>query len=101
MDALERWRALLDEERQAALTADVDTLELLQDRKRALLDVARAADPAALAALAPRARANVALMRQLVATQRALLGLEPGLASYRPDGQPEVPAAPRTSRGVL
>lgn len=60
--------ALLDEELQAARTADVDALSEIQERKRAALPALLSADlpEDARTALQERAQANVRLIRQLV-----------------------------------
>ncbi|HJL19624.1 MAG TPA: hypothetical protein RMH99_28430 [Sandaracinaceae bacterium LLY-WYZ-13_1] len=95
---------LLDRERAAALRADVEALEALQDDKRALLERARGADVSAndpaLVRLAATARANIALIRQLATLQRALLGLDAS-GGYGAHGEEVAPHAPRLARGVL
>lgn len=105
MTTTQRLAELLQEERDAALAADVDTLERLQEDKRALLDEVREIEGAASEtwqSLGQRARANVLLMRQMVAFQRALLGLDSGGAGYGASGEPAMPAGPATTRrGVL
>lgn len=77
--AVDCFSSLLEEERTAALGADVGRLELLQDEKaRVLAEMAN--DPPPLerqAELAARARGNVVLLRQLAELHRALL-LEDG-----------------------
>lgn len=78
---------LLDAERQAAVSADVDRLISLQWEKRVVIDQMRAAGEPARppAELAERARGNLALMRHLVRCLRALA--EPdGAATYTAAG---------------
>lgn len=94
-------KQLLHEEREAALRADLDSLQEVQERKRQLLDqVAREEDsPSVDPALASMARANLTLMRRLVGLQRALSGVDaPG---YDAGGKAAPGAQPRTARGSL
>ena len=77
--SVESFSALLDEERSAALGADVGRLVLLQEEKaRVLAEMAEDPPPPELqATLAMRARGNIVLLRQLTELHRALL-LEDG-----------------------
>jgi hypothetical protein len=86
-----RFGALLDEERAAALSADLDRLVALQAAKQAVLDEADARgglSEAAVAAFARRARVNLGLLRQLVKLQRGLYGLDAPGAGYGATGEP-------------
>jgi hypothetical protein len=102
--ACERFEALLDSERQAALTADLESLVRLQDDKRALLaELAR--EPLSdevIERLHARARANVASMRHLTAILRALLiaGEGEGEPGYDDRGSRRPPEL-RRLRGAL
>jgi hypothetical protein len=93
--ASEEFSALLDRERQAALSADVDALASLQDEKRAWLSRVKNGEfEAALADdLIARAHSNVGLIRNLVICLRGVLEAdsEPtytsrGLRSIAPEG---------------
>jgi hypothetical protein len=96
-----RFEALLREERQAALRADVVWLERLQgDKARALAEMSE--DPPSAdqrEALALEARSNLVLLRQLTELHRALL-LEHGAAptTYGPNGVRAAPLACSTRR---
>jgi hypothetical protein len=86
-EAASQLARLLEEERAAALAADLPRLEALQDPKQRAVDALSGAPVVAVEALASRARENVTLIRQLVELHRSLL-LEHGLEStaYRPTG---------------
>lgn len=105
MDDANRLAMLLEQERNAALSADVETLEALQEAKEALLAEVSArgsVDKVAYQRLAGTARSNLALLRQLVVFQRALLGLQEKGAGYGATGRPAAPKEPLiTRRGVL
>lgn len=85
---IRRLAELLAREREAAIVADIDLLEVLQDEKRELLDLAYAeeTDEPALHHLAEMARANVVLIRQLVTLHRALAGID-AVPGYGADGR--------------
>ena len=91
-----RFEALLGEERQAALQADVAWLERLQgDKARALAEMSDDPPPEdKREALALEARSNLVLLRQLTELHRALL-LEHGAVptTYGPDGVRAAPLA--------
>jgi len=93
--AAEEFSSLLDRERQAALSADVDALTALQEEKRAWLTRAKNGEFEASLAddLIARAHANVGLIRNLVVCLRGVLGgdSEPtytsrGLRPVEPEG---------------
>lgn len=88
-EALEAFARLLEDERQAAVRADVDALVSIQEPKRAALEAVRTLglSGAAVDALATRARHNVALMRHMLECMKGLVGLdEKDGATYAPDG---------------
>lgn len=91
--------ALLERERTAALSADVDALTALQAEKRTALDSLRAQglSDAELEALRQSALTNVQLIRHLVGCLHGLSGSE---ATYTPGGARPLAALGR-SRGRL
>jgi hypothetical protein len=95
-----RLSELLAEERTAALGADLETLEALQERKRALLDRAQAAGEPVDPRLAEMARANIALIRRLAALQLALAGVDE-TSGYDAGGHSTSSPLLRRARGVL
>ena len=93
--AAQEFSSLLDRERQAALSADVEALAELQEEKRAwLIRVKNGELEGSLAEdLIARAHSNVGLIRNLVICLRGVLGgdSEPtytsrGLRSVAPEG---------------
>lgn len=104
-DLLQNLEELLTHERQAAIDADVERLEALQEEKRALFDRARDAgglEGPRFRRLSEMARANVGLMRQLVLVHRALAGVDQAGGGYGADGRTQDPPdGPRLTRGVL
>ncbi|MFK7988966.1 MAG: hypothetical protein AB8I08_23310 [Sandaracinaceae bacterium] len=100
-----RTRALADllaRERAAALDADLDALEAIQDEKRALFEeVGSFTDGPAFQHLSQVARANVGLIRQLVALHRALAGVDAVGGGYGSDGREQYGARPAFVRRVL
>lgn len=94
---------LLRRERAAALQADVEALEVLQEEKRELLarvEREGGIDGPTFEHLAEVAKANLVLIRQLVALHRALAGLAPG--GYGADGREQSAfPPPSVRRGVL
>lgn len=99
--ATSRFEALLGEEREAALKADVGWLERLQgDKARALAEMSDDPPPTERRqALALEARSNLVLLRQLTELHRALL-LEhgAGTATYGPTGVRASPLGLSTRR---
>ena len=92
---------LLTEERTAALHSDLEALEALQERKRALLDRARDAGERVDPRLAEIARANIGLMRRLAALHLAMAGVDEANV-YEADGSWVAPGlSPGHARGVL
>jgi hypothetical protein len=100
-DAASEFSALLDRERQAALSADVAALAELQEQKRAWLARVKNGELTGPIAdeLIARAHSNIGLIRNLVICLRGCLGGESeptytsrGLRSVAPEG---------SSRGVL
>lgn len=92
---------LLTEERAAALSADFDALEALQEKKREVLDRIAEHGPKEgpeFRRLGEVARANVGLIRHLVVLTRALTGAD--AAGYGADGKERSNGAPRNRRGV-
>jgi hypothetical protein len=76
-DAGQAFARVLEAERDAAMHADLDALLRLQDEKRALMPLVQAqAAPEVARELAERARANLSLMRHLLACLRGYLSLE-------------------------
>ena len=99
--AAAEFSALLDRERQAALSADVEGLAELQEEKRAWLARVKNGELKGPIAdeLIARAHSNIGLIRNLVICLRGVLGGENeptytsrGLRSVAPEG---------SSRGVL
>ncbi len=76
MEALARLTEILDDERRAAIAGDLDLLESIAEDKRAAFDALASAGVrgAEMESVAARARANVALLRNLVEVHRALAG---------------------------
>lgn len=68
ISAAERLSRLLEHERIAAISADVDALMQIQDLKRDVIDAVHAGNtpPDEIEALATAARNNIVLMRHLV-----------------------------------
>ncbi|MCG8556066.1 MAG: hypothetical protein MJD61_12390 [Proteobacteria bacterium] len=99
---IQRFRSLLEAERNAAVAADLDALLALQKDKRELVDELRGHgfDATVLPELAAKARANLQLMRHLVGVLRALT--LPETDAYTPRGAREdTPAGARgRSRGA-
>lgn len=76
LDAAQAFARALDEEREAAVRADFDTLLRVQEEKRVLLPLLKAvADPAVVDELSERARKNLRLLRHLVACVQGALGV--------------------------
>lgn len=93
---------LLAEERAAALGADLERLEAIQVEKRALFDaVGSFAEDPAFQHLSQVARANVGLIRQLVALHRALAGVDAVGGGYGADGREQLGLRPAFVRRVL
>lgn len=100
-DPLEVFDELLDAEASAARAADAEVLLALQAEKAEVLRAIEQSplhDPVGLARLADKARANLPLVRSLVALHRALLG-EARESTYGQHGALAAPAPPsRLSR---
>ena len=105
MDNLIReFEELLERERQAALNADVALLTDVQSAKQAFFDRIGDQDLSTSSeyeALVDRARANVALIRQLVTLLRILTGADNGTAAYGANGQTTLTPNHHFRRGVL
>lgn len=86
-EAAQAFARALDEEREAALRADFDTLMRVQEEKRTLLPQLQAGIAPELAAdLQDRARKNLVLLRQLLSCVQGVLGIEPE-STYTAHGQ--------------
>jgi hypothetical protein len=86
---LARFSTLLDDERKAALSADLESLATLQGHKQRVLAELEAAPPTAdeQADVVRKARANVGLLRQLAELHHALLaGESASTGTYGPNG---------------
>jgi hypothetical protein len=101
-DAVARLAELLDDERAAALAADVDRLLALQAEKQRAVDAVLSEHagsfPAHAGRLADVARENLLLLRHLVSCLRSLVGEE--TPTYGHVGQSAPSAAP-WRRGAL
>jgi hypothetical protein len=75
-EARVEFSSLLDRERQAALSADVEALAQLQEEKRAWLDKVKSGELEGSLAddLIARAHSNIGLIRNLVICLRGVLG---------------------------
>lgn len=100
-DLLAELAQLLERETRAAYAADAELLLSLQTEKGEVLraiEVSASPDPAGLARLAEKARANLPLVRALVALHRALVG-EARESTYGVHGVVAAPPPPpRLSR---
>ncbi|MGE0790445.1 MAG: hypothetical protein AB7S26_32510 [Sandaracinaceae bacterium] len=102
-ELLQELADVLSEERAAALRADVDRLESIQEQKRELIGRAKdqnVTDRPSFHALSEMARSNVALIRRLVSYYRALVGDE-AAPSYGADGKSASGPPILARRGVL
>ncbi len=90
----ERLSRLLEHERIAAISADIDTLMQLQELKRNAIDAVRASDTPSneIEALATAARNNIVLMRHLVQCLRGFSLVEE--SAYGATGERVNAAAP-------
>jgi len=89
----EGQKRIVDAERRAALSADVDALGALQVEKESALAALAESSPTdeEKLDLARRARSNLGLLRQLADLHRSLLvGDAPSPATYGPRGEPRV-----------
>jgi hypothetical protein len=96
-EAAQAFARVLEAEREAATRADLDALLRIQDEKRELMPLVKAhAAPEVARELAEQARANLGLMRHLLACLRGYLSLdaEPTY-SARGETLPSVPSALR------
>ncbi len=101
-DAVARLAELLDAERAAALSADVDRLLAIQAEKQRAVDAVLGEHagvfPPNAGRLADVARENLMLLRHLVSCLRSLVGDEEPM--YSPAGRRAPSIAPRR-RGAL
>jgi len=87
-DAARHFLSLLDQERQAACAADVETLVSVQDEKARVLAALQeeGASNELLDQLAAAAEANIVLMRHLVLCLRGLIEGVQGTDTYDASG---------------
>lgn len=85
--AVLHFAALLDDEREAAKRADVETLVVVQEQKRAALEALRGDELTAddRSTLQQRAQRNLRLIRQLVRCFEGML-MEPTEGTYDAQG---------------
>jgi len=100
-DAARHFLSLLDQERQAACQADVDTLVSVQEEKARVLASLQAegASNELLDQLAAAAEANIILMRHLVLCLRGLIEGVQGSDTYDASGSRANTGARGYSRG--
>jgi len=100
-NAAEAFAAALEAERQAALRADFETLLRVQDEKRELLPALREhEDQALVAQLSERARKNLVLLRQLLATVQGALGVA-NESAYTASGHSSMQPGAQTAMSAI
>lgn len=83
----ERLCALLEEEKRAAIAADLDELERLAIAKRALMGTLEGLPRELLATIARQAAENRALLERLVELHRAFVAPRPPPPTYGAKGR--------------
>ena len=103
MGAVEQFEELLRAEREAAIAADLDALERIQEQKLAALEpLGRelVLDERARSRVVREAQANTRLLRQLSELHRALVESAPD-RTYGARGAVRASAGPGRVRGTL
>ena len=102
-DVAQAFAEALEVERNAALCADFETLLRVQEQKRELVPLLKTyPDQAVVDDLSERARKNLQLLRQLLATVQGMVGATLQESAYTSSGQSSVQAPAQTTvRGRL